>query len=147
MAELLARIRALLRRSHRRVSAQLCIGHICLDVSTRAVTLAGQHVPDPRSACSNFSCTIVTGPCRASTWPNASGAMPSTPSPCPTISTCIWRITQKTGSQAGDVIIHPCAALDTWPGIRNHESPSWRHLWVSLAGLLSSLILSLIVFF
>ncbi len=36
--------RALLRRSHEQVSAQLCIGHICLDVSTRAVTLAGQHV-------------------------------------------------------------------------------------------------------
>jgi DNA-binding response OmpR family regulator len=44
MAELLARIRALLRRSHDQASSQLRIGGICLDINTRAVTLGGQPV-------------------------------------------------------------------------------------------------------
>lgn len=44
MAELLARIRALLRRSHEQVSSQLCIDTICLDVNAHTVTLAGQAV-------------------------------------------------------------------------------------------------------
>jgi DNA-binding response OmpR family regulator len=44
MAELLARIRALLRRSHDQASSQLRIGRICLDINTRAVTLGDQPV-------------------------------------------------------------------------------------------------------
>jgi DNA-binding response OmpR family regulator len=44
MAELLARIRALLRRSHEQVSAQLRLGDICLDTNTRIVTLNGEPI-------------------------------------------------------------------------------------------------------
>lgn len=44
MAELLARIRALLRRSHEHVSSQLGIGQICLDINTRTVTLGEQPI-------------------------------------------------------------------------------------------------------
>ncbi|MGD9949545.1 MAG: response regulator transcription factor [Desulfobulbus sp.] len=44
MAELLARIRALLRRSHEQISPQLFIGDICLDVNTRIVTLSGESI-------------------------------------------------------------------------------------------------------
>lgn len=44
MAELLARIRALLRRSHEQASSLLVIGNIRLDTSTRTVTLDNQPV-------------------------------------------------------------------------------------------------------
>ncbi|MGE4403614.1 MAG: response regulator transcription factor [Desulfobulbus sp.] len=44
MAELLARIRALLRRSHEQVTSQLCIGEISLDTNTRIVTLSGEPI-------------------------------------------------------------------------------------------------------
>jgi DNA-binding response OmpR family regulator len=44
MAELLARIRALLRRSHEQVSSQLSIGDIRLDTTTRIVTLGSEPV-------------------------------------------------------------------------------------------------------
>jgi len=44
MAELLARIRALLRRSHEQVSSQLIIGDLCLDTNTRMVTLGGEPI-------------------------------------------------------------------------------------------------------
>ena len=44
MAELLARIRALLRRSHEQANPALTIGAICLNTSTRQVTLAGELV-------------------------------------------------------------------------------------------------------
>lgn len=44
MAELLARIRALLRRSHEQISPVLTIGNIRLDTNTRIVTLDNQPV-------------------------------------------------------------------------------------------------------
>ncbi len=44
MAELLARIRALLRRSHEQVSPLLVIGPISLDTNTRIVTLGNEPV-------------------------------------------------------------------------------------------------------
>jgi DNA-binding response OmpR family regulator len=44
MAELLARIRALLRRSHEQVSPLLVIGPISLDTNTRIVTLGNESV-------------------------------------------------------------------------------------------------------
>jgi len=44
MAELLARIRALLRRSHEQASSLLVIGNIRLDTNTRTVTLNNQPV-------------------------------------------------------------------------------------------------------
>ena len=44
MAELLARIRALLRRSHEQANPTLTIGAICLNTSTRQVTLGGEAV-------------------------------------------------------------------------------------------------------
>jgi len=44
MAELLARIRALLRRSHEQVSSLLVIGPISLDTNTRIVTLGDEPV-------------------------------------------------------------------------------------------------------
>jgi DNA-binding response OmpR family regulator len=44
MAELLARIRALLRRSHEQISAQLRLGDICLDTNTRIVTLRDEPI-------------------------------------------------------------------------------------------------------
>ena len=44
MAELLARIRALLRRSHVQASPLLVIGPICLDTTTRIVTLDNQPI-------------------------------------------------------------------------------------------------------
>ncbi|MDD2463602.1 MAG: response regulator transcription factor [Desulfobulbus sp.] len=44
MAELLARIRALLRRSHEQVSSQLCIGDLCLDTNTHMVALCGEPI-------------------------------------------------------------------------------------------------------
>lgn len=44
MAELLARIRALLRRSHEQVTSQLCIGDVCLDTNTRIVTFCGEPI-------------------------------------------------------------------------------------------------------
>jgi DNA-binding response OmpR family regulator len=44
MAELLARIRALLRRSHEQASSLLVIGNIRLDTNTRTVTLDNQPV-------------------------------------------------------------------------------------------------------
>ena len=42
MAELLARIRALLRRSHEQVNSQLCLGTLCLDTNTHIVTLGDE---------------------------------------------------------------------------------------------------------
>lgn len=42
MAELLARIRALLRRSHEQVNSQLCLGRLCLDTNTHIVTLGDE---------------------------------------------------------------------------------------------------------
>jgi DNA-binding response OmpR family regulator len=44
MAELLARIRALLRRSHEQISPLLIIGPISLDTNTRIVTLGNESV-------------------------------------------------------------------------------------------------------
>nr|WP_320013062.1 response regulator transcription factor [uncultured Desulfobulbus sp.] len=44
MAELLARIRALLRRSHEQVSSLLCLGNICLDTTSHEVSLEGEAV-------------------------------------------------------------------------------------------------------
>ena len=44
MAELLARIRALLRRSHEQISPLLVIGPISLDTNTRIVTLGNESV-------------------------------------------------------------------------------------------------------
>jgi len=44
MAELLARIRALLRRSHEQTSSQLSLGDICLDTNSRMVSLDGEPV-------------------------------------------------------------------------------------------------------
>jgi len=45
MAELLARIRALLRRSHEQASPYLVVGDIRLDTNTRTVTLSNAPVP------------------------------------------------------------------------------------------------------
>nr|WP_321467744.1 response regulator transcription factor [uncultured Desulfobulbus sp.] len=44
MAELLARIRALLRRSHQQTSSLLSIGELCLDTNTHIVTLGGESI-------------------------------------------------------------------------------------------------------
>jgi DNA-binding response OmpR family regulator len=44
MAELLARIRALLRRAHEQTSLQLSIGKLCLDTNTHIVTLSGETI-------------------------------------------------------------------------------------------------------
>jgi len=44
MAELLARIRALLRRAHEQTSLQLSIGTLCLDTNTHIVTLSGETI-------------------------------------------------------------------------------------------------------
>ncbi|WP_448871784.1 response regulator transcription factor [Desulfobulbus propionicus] len=44
MAELLARIRALLRRSHKQISSSLIIGNIRVDTNTRIVTLDNEPI-------------------------------------------------------------------------------------------------------
>jgi DNA-binding response OmpR family regulator len=45
LAELLARLRALLRRGARGGTARLCVAHLELDTAARAATLAGRELP------------------------------------------------------------------------------------------------------
>jgi CheY-like chemotaxis protein len=92
--KLLARIRALLRRSGGQADSVLQVKDLRLDTVSREVTKAGKSVELTAREFSilESSSTTRTGPYRVSAWPSTFGEMPSILSACP-IS---WMFTSKT---------------------------------------------------